>query len=256
MIKDLAGISFIYNGISMDYCFIESIDSLLEFCDHVYVVECNSTDGTRQEIFTKYSNNEMVTIITEEWELHHGKEKLAYFGNVGIKQAEKDGYKYVYCCQSDELTHEKSYGQIRDAIKGECEGYMCSRINLWQSPYLKLDVPQERKPCSTSVIRLAKSCYRSVDDSENIGAPIVDTYYESGIRIYHMGFVRKREIMPNKIRYIQQQVFGMEHADSKLDGMEIFDPTKWFDPKTDLKPIDEPLPKLIQKWAKERYYDD
>ena len=70
-----------------------------------------------------------------------------------------------------------------------------------------------------------------------------------------MGFVRKREVMRGKIINMQVDVFGMEHYDSKLDESELFNPDLWFDPKTDLKPIDEPLPAIIQNWAKERVYE-
>lgn len=258
MSKKLAGVIFYYNAEMYDYCYIEAVNCLLECTDYVYVV-AGGIDETYEKTLNEFKDNERVTIIylsTAIWDLQTGKEKLNFFTNIGIEAAERGGYEYVFQLQADEILHQKSYPEIRKAIETGAEGYMCTRVNLWQSPYLQLDVPQERKPCSTSIIRLAKTCYRSVDDAENIGVPMVEIYFEPNIRIYHMGFVRKREIMPNKIRHIQQQVFGMEHADSKLEGMEIFDPTKWFDPKTDLKPIDEPLPKLIQQWAKQRYYGD
>ncbi len=257
MSKSLAGVLFVYNGEQFDYCYLQAIESLIGCTDHVFVV-AGGTDSTLGNVLNKYALKVNVTVIylsTEMWDMQHGKEKLNYFTNIGIEAAERAGYEYQFNLQADELLHEKSYAELRKAIETGAEGYMSTRVNLWHSPYLQLDVPQERKPCSTSIIRLAKTCYRSVDDAENIGVPFVDTYFEKGIRIYHMGFVRKREVMPSKIRHIQQQVFGMEHADSKLDGMDIFDPTKWFNPKTDLKPIDEPLPKIIQNWAKERHYD-
>ena len=257
MDKKIAGVLFVYRGNMFDYCYLEAIKCLTECTNHVFVA-AGGDDNTLEDILKVYSGDENVTIIPiakEIWESQHGKEKLNYFTNICIEAAEKAGYEYQLNIQADEILHEKSYPEIRKAVITGFDGYMSTRINLWHSPYLQLDVPQERKPCSTSIIRLTKTRYRSVDDAENIAVPLVNTYFEEGIRIYHMGFVRKREIMPSKIRHIQQQVFGMEHADSKLDGMEIFDPTKWFDPLTDLKPINEPLPKLIQQWAKERYYE-
>jgi len=257
MSKSLAGVLFVYRGNMFDYCYKEAIQCLIECTDHVFVA-AGGDDETLEDIIKAFMPIGKVTIIPiskENWESQSGKEKLSYFTNICIEAAQEAGYEYQLNIQADEVLHEKSYSEIRKAIDAGFEGYMSKRINLWQSPYLQLDVPQERKPCSTLIIRLAKTCYRSVDDAENIGVPAVDTYFENGIRIYHMGFVRKREIMPNKIRHIQQQVFGMEHADSKLEGMDIFDPTKWFDPLNDLKPIDEPLPKLIKIWAKERHYE-
>jgi hypothetical protein len=65
-----------------------------------------------------------------------------------------------------------------------------------------------------------------------------------------MGYVRKKDVHPSKIREMQGNIFQCG-VDEKLNGMEVFDSTKWFGPE-DLKPIDEPLPRLIQTWAMER----
>jgi len=293
MSKKLAGTLFVRNGIEHDYCFVEAIKCLLEFCDHVFVVDAGSDDGTLEEIIrikgseidkyklislgvgsasnhffkssiddknikrTTYStwSSNKITIISfdkDEWENHKGKEKLSYFTNVAINAAKEAGYEYQFNLQADEIVHEKSYSEIRNCLNDNDEGYMCKRINLWSSPYMQLDVPLNRMPCSTSIVRLAKTNYLSYDDAENVGVPLVNTYFEGGIRIYHMGFVRRREVMKSKIINMQCNVFGMEHYDAKLDQAEIFNPDLWFHPQNDLRPIDEPLPKLIQEWAKER----
>ena len=66
-----------------------------------------------------------------------------------------------------------------------------------------------------------------------------------------MGFVRKRSVMKDKIIHLQVNVFGMLDYDKKLDLCEEFNSRLWFD-DIDLKPISEPLPVIIQKWALER----
>lgn len=255
--KKIAGIIFVYNGSKFDYCYLESIRCLLECTDHVFIV-AGGRDNTYESVLNEFNEKENVTIIylsDELWDLQTGKEKLNFFTNIAIEAAQRDGYEYQFNLQADEILHEKSYGELRKAIETGFDGYMSTRINLWHSPYLQLDVPQERKPCSTSIIRLAKTCYRSVDDAENIAVPLVNTYFESGIRIYHVGFVRRREVMKSKIINMQCNVFGMADHDPKLNESDLFNPSLWFDPLTDLKPIDEPLPKLIQAWAKDRYYE-
>ena len=68
-----------------------------------------------------------------------------------------------------------------------------------------------------------------------------------------MGFVRDRKIMKDKAIHIQRDVFKLDY-DKKLDGIDYFEPDRWFNPKEDLKPIDEPLPELIKDWAKKRVY--
>jgi len=252
----ICGTLFVYNGNKYDYCFKEAIQSLLNFCDHVVVV-AGGDDGTFTDCVFMFSESAtkmtVLPISKEEWEGQTGKEKLNYFTNVAIEYADKLGFQYQFNLQADEIVHESSYSAIRAAISERAEGYMCRRFNLWASPYMQLDVPNTRLPCSNYVIRLSKVNYRSCGDAESIGVNNVDTAWAEKIKIYHMGFVRKREVMKSKIINMQESVFGIDH-DKKLDQAEIFNPDFWFDPQKDLKPIDEPLPLLIQNWAKERVY--
>jgi len=259
MKKKLAGTMFVYNAVSQDYCFTESVKSLLEFCNAVYIVNAGSTDATNEAIYKLMWDNENISVHStsnQEWHRHKGKEKLSHFTNIAIEMAEKDGFEYVFNLQADEIVHESSYKYIEEAIMSGTDSFMSKRINLWGSPFTMLDVPQHRKPCSTEIVRLAKSSYRAYDDAESLGdtqnGSFVNTKYLEDIRIYHMGFVRDRKIHPNKIRHMQAEVFNVG-VDTKLDGMEVFDPYAWFS-KEDLKPISEPLPQLIQTWALQRMY--
>jgi hypothetical protein len=80
--------------------------------------------------------------------------------------------------------------------------------------------------------------------------------YLNKIEIVHLGFVRKREVMVDKIKNMQIAVFGMSQADQKLNGMTIFDPYAWFDKEEDLELINEPLPEIIKGWAEARAYSN
>jgi glycosyltransferase involved in cell wall biosynthesis len=250
----LAGTLFVFNGIKYDYNFKESIKCLLEFCDHVYVVDAGSEDGTVEEILSlKTDNLTFIQRDKEEWDSQIGREKLNYFTNIAIKKAQEDGYEWQFNLQADEIVHEKSYKFIRKAISESENGFMVSRINLWKSPYFQLVVPQNRKPCSTEIVRLAKTEYRSYDDAESLAVPNVSIKFIHDIVIYHMGFVRDRKIMKDKAIHIQRDIFKVDY-DKKLDGIDYFEPDRWFNPKEDLRPIDEPLPALIKDWAKKRVY--
>ena len=252
--KKLAGTLMIHDGEKFDYCYKEAIQCLLEFCDHVYVCDAGSTDGTSEILET--IDSPKLTILrrdNEEWMGRQGREKLNFFTNVAIEQAQKDGYEYQFNLQADEIVTPDSYEFIRLAIAEGKEAYLCRRINLWASPYLQLNVPHHRKPCSTEIVRLTKTCYRSYGDAESVAAPFVDNY-ASLIKIFHMGFVRFRDKMVDKCVHIQRDVFLIE-PDKKLEGMIEFDPWKWFD-ETDLIPIEQPLPPLIEEWAKQRKYPE
>src|SRR6185295_390634 len=184
MSKSLGGSLFIRNNYLYDYCAEESIKSLLEFCDKVSVVDAGSSDGTVEmlkELQVK-NKNLIVTYLTEEdWQRQKGKgySKLCYFTDIAISRLDTD---YNYYQQADEITHEDSYDNIRRAIEQGYEGYLISRINLWQSPYLRLDVWGNRNPCSTQIIRLARTKYRSYGDAESLAAPNIDGFVHA-IRI-------------------------------------------------------------------------
>lgn len=245
----LGGTLFIRNGITYDYCFVEAINCLKDFCDEVIIVDAGSDDGTEQ-IVEKMgdSKTKIILLDKEEWDGQHGREKLAYFTNKAIEHLTTE---WNFNLQGDEIVHEKSYDTIHKAINsGLAEAYMCSRINLWQSPYLQLNVPQERKPCSSQIIRLAKSEYRSWGDGESLDAQCI-YHFVNDIQIWHYGFVRSRKVMVNKIVNMQRNVFEID-VDPKLKNMEIFDPEAWFDKKTDLRPIDCPHPKIMTEWIKTR----
>lgn len=252
----LAGTTFIRNGITYDYCYRETIECLLEFCDHVFVVDAGSDDGTCDDIETMTSPQ--LTLLKrpkQEWIATEGKgkAKLCHFTDIALKAAQEAGYDYSFYLQCDEILHERSYSHIRRAIESEMPGYMCERINLWDSPYTKLKVPQNRMPCSTQVVRLTKTEYRSYGDAESLAVPALNLNWVDRITIYHMGFVRRREVMKEKVINMQENVFELGHHDPKLDLAETFNPRFWFS-EDDLELIDEPLPQIIQKWAQERVY--
>jgi len=250
----LCGTLFIRNGEQYDYCYLEAIQCLLDFCDYVIVVDAGSDDGTLQKLNEIDSPIlKIISLPKSDWDNQHGKEKLNYFTNIAIQEADRLGFEYQINLQGDEIIHEKSYNAIREAVQDGNEGYFNKRINLWGSPYMQLNVTHDRLPCSSEIVRLTKSRHRSVGDAESVAVNFPNTDYLNRIRIYHMGFVRKREIMKAKVINMQENVFQIDH-DKKLDGADIFIPERWFSGE-DLRPIDEPLPEIIKNWAKERVYE-
>jgi len=252
--KKLAGTLFVYNGKSQDYCYIEAINSLLQLCEHTFVVDAGSNDGTAEEIWDDFGVNQEFTFIRldgTEWRKEKGKEKLNYFTNIAIRAAQEAGYEYQFNLQSDEIIHEKSYPEIMKAINTGAEGFMTKRINLWKTPFHQLNVPHDKLPCSTEIVRLAKTNYRSYGDAESVAVDNVNFDYLNKIDIWHYGFVRDKKIMKDKVIHMQEQVFGVDH-DKKLDGLDYFEPDRWFNPNTELKLIDYPHPHIMKEWIKTR----
>jgi len=244
----LGGATWIRNGIEFDYNFEESIRCLQAFCDEIVVLDAGSSDGTAERLSQFEDTNTMVICLDKsEWGNQQGREKLAYFQNLAKSFLSTD---YYFMLQADEILHESSFPFVREAIETGEDGIICSRINLWRDCNSYLCVPENRQPCSTRVIRLAKTQFDSVDDGESISANSISKFADD-IRIYHMGFVRSKKVMVDKIKNMQINVFRLSEFDPKMNNMDIFDWSAWFS-ENDLGDIKEPLPKFITKWAQTR----
>lgn len=252
--KSLGGAIFVWNGISQDYSFRESIRCLLELCDEVSVVYGGS-DGTEEAVeellLTKTGNCNIVNLTTidqDTWDAHQGREKISYFMNEAIRRLKTD---YVFSLQADEIIYERSFQNIRDAIEIGAESIVAVRYNIWRDPLSMLNVEQSRKPCSTEVIRLAKQKYRAYNDGEHLAVDSVSTFKSlDAIEIYHCGFIRDPIKMVTKCRNMLVDIFNVG-MDERIG--EKFDYRNFPFEGNDIVPVPGPLPKFIQQWAKERY---
>lgn len=254
MVK-IGGVQFVYNAISQDYCFIESIRSMQAACDRVYIVDAGSTDGTQDALRALEDENTFIYLLTSPdlWNSIKGPTKLSYFTNIAINNADLDGMDYILSVQADEVLHEDSIPNVRAAAEEGNEAYVFNRYNLFKDPYHMLNVVQDRKPCSTEVIRLAKSYRRAYSDAEHVQCATCSTYKSlDSIEIFHMSFVRDKKILPKKIKHVLTEVFLVE-MDKRAETEEF----QWsnFFKEEDLLPIPKALPLVVQKWAKERYPD-
>ena len=245
----LTGICWAHNAIKFDYNFRESIGCLKEFCGEVIILDAGSNDGTDELVKSMQDKKTRAILCSpEDWVSQTGKEKLAYFTNKAIEQANTE---YVFSLQADEILHSSGYKSIDRAIANNYDGYLVKRLNLWGDCNMMLNVSHDRKPCSTEILRLAKSTYRAYGDAESIGGNGNDTdLFVNDIVIWHYGFVRKKEVMKAKIIHIQEEVFGVNH-DTKLDGTDIFEWDRWFS-ASDLIPVPEEHPHLMKEWIKTR----
>ena len=246
MSQTLGGTLFVHNGETFDYCYKETIESLCQFCSKVVVVDAGSTDSTTNVLKWLESihlNLKVIYLPNSDWEAQPGWQKLAYFQNIAIEAL---GTDWNILIQGDEILHEDSIKWVRKAIETDNEAFFCTRLNLWESPYLYIDVDGEKNPCSRVVVRLAKSEYISYGDGESLMVPAANVEYIDKINIWHYGFIRDRRIMKDKVIHMQEKVFLVDH-DKKLDGSDIFIPQRWFGPN-DLKPIPGDHPQIMKNW--------
>ena len=102
--------------ISQDYPFVESIKSMLGFCDQVVVVDGGSKDGTWELLESLSKKDDRILIEKRERDWEHPR--FALFD--GLQKAyARSLCTGEWCWQqdSDEIVHEKDYTKVKSLIK-------------------------------------------------------------------------------------------------------------------------------------------
>lgn len=207
--QTLGGAMFIHNAIELDYCVAEALDSLCAVCDQVVCIEAESTDGTMDLLKVVQNRNPNLKIVQGTWECASNFERLRMLADQAKSYLKTD---WQFQLQGDEVIHENSFYAIRKAIQNpNFNSYMVRRMNLWGdcNHYLKYDIPQEHKPVSDEVVRLAKLEFNAHGDAESLA---VDHRFlgrrVDEITIFHYGFVRNNFKMVDKTISMQSWFWG------------------------------------------------
>ncbi|MFA9290851.1 MAG: hypothetical protein ACEQSF_06550 [Solirubrobacteraceae bacterium] len=112
----ISAFTFLRNGLTYGYPFIESIKSLLPIVNEYIVVLGDSNDGSKEAILEL--NNPKIKIIPTIWDdnLRTGGKIFAQQANIGIENASKNS-DWLFHLQADEVLHEKDYDTILKGLK-------------------------------------------------------------------------------------------------------------------------------------------
>lgn len=110
----VSGFSFVRSGITFDYPFLESIQSLLPLCDELVIAVGDSDDATLERIESLRSPK-IVTIPTV-WDdsLRSGGAVLAQQTNIALERVTGDWAVYL---QADEVLHEQDLPEIKRSME-------------------------------------------------------------------------------------------------------------------------------------------
>ncbi len=111
MKTNLAGFSYIYNGIAFDIPFVESIKSVIDVVDQFVLTECYSKDMTWEvclQLRDEYPDK--IKLLRREWVKHYTE--ISYLANWTASHIDEN-IDYCMQLQSDEVIHEKDLDLLR-----------------------------------------------------------------------------------------------------------------------------------------------
>jgi hypothetical protein len=160
----------------------------------------------------------------------------------------------VFQMDADEIVDEKSYHEIRRIIQMPSRyTVMCDRLNFWRD---HRNLIPHGHCLGHKVIRIGPAdMYLASDGPDPNGNEAASLVVDSTIKIFHYGFVRKREAFFEKERFLQKAYFN--YYDPRLEEAEKHDGNWMTMPglcgwENDLIPYNGPHPEIIKPWLRER----
>lgn len=131
----VSAFTFIRNGFTIDYPFLESIQSVLPVVDELIVAVGDSTDGTREAI--ENLNDSRIKIVDTVWSeaMRSGGLIFAQQANIGLDACRADA-DWLFHIQADEIIHENDLPKIKQAMldnlnNKKVEGLLFKFINFY-----------------------------------------------------------------------------------------------------------------------------
>lgn len=257
MKKTLGGFVCIRDGDLLDYCWRESVNSLLAVCDEVVICDCDSSDGTRQIMDKWAADQPKVTLANFPWTDPKGDPwwypNWLNYARQHLKLRGPD--TCVVYLDGDEILHEDSYAEVRNAAD-QGLSLICRRFNFWRDAQSLIP---DGKCCGHEVIRVGpRDLWFPSDYPDPRANEIMRRAGPSNIQIMHYGFLRSREAFFRKAREVQR--IWANDFDPRLVAAEKFEGvwstmpgvTGW---ENNLVPFTGTHPKLIHRWLLQRGYD-
>lgn len=238
----VTGFTFIRNAVKFDYPVVESIRSILPLCDD-FVVAVGKSDDTTKELIDSIDPSK-IKVIETVWddspEMKRGGKVFASETNKAFQAVPGDS-DWAFYIQGDEVVHEKYLETIRSALEQyrddtRVDGLLFKYLHFYGS-YDYVGISQRWYRKEIRVIRNNKSVYSYRDaqgfrknDNEKLNVIQIDAF------VYHYGWVKKPEVMMDKIRnastfyedisWIHEVSKGQKEFDySSIDALKLFDGT-------------------------------
>jgi hypothetical protein len=207
----ISAYSYVRNGFTLAYPFIQSIQSVLPIVDEFIMVIGDSNDGSREAVMNLQS--EKIKIIDTVWDmnLRTGGKLFAQQANLGLDQTTGD---WIIHIQADEVIHENDIYRLKDYIfkydkDKRVQGLLFPFLNF-RGDYNHINTGRKSHRFEIRAFR-RNPLIRSYKDSQGFRTYSSMEAYEEGeekgeklkvvkidIPIYHYSFVRPPKLMTRK----------------------------------------------------------
>lgn len=251
LLPGISGYTVVRDAIKLDYCVDLAIRSMLPVCDEVVVCESESTDGTLEMLQAMAAKEPKIRIIHRPWDTSVGNHEGWLMGWLNFTR-EHLRYDMQFTLDADEVLCPHAYPEMkRIAAAGKSAWYL--RLNMWMDPF---HCAPNGTVCGERVVRLGPTRMEMVSDGLHEIIPEIrkDAIRNPLLRIFHLGFLRKRQAFFDKSKIVQRALLNTYDARLERAEKENLD---W----RALCPFSQPLinyngdhPEMVKLWCRERGY--
>lgn len=248
----LSGYVCVRNAFDLDYCISESVCSLIPICDEVVICDSDSSDGTREWAVDFARRDDRIRVINYPWPnpvadptwwttwLNFAREHLRYGMQITI--------------DADEVLCPGAYATIlRACARGEPHWF--HRLNFWNNA--RSIAPNIG--VGNMVARLGPSrMWMPSDEGHPEGE--VEIRIAAGwppnplpeMRIFHYGFLRRDEVMREKVRILTTSFFGGTGRDDRIESAHARGARWTDDVNMQVVTYDGMHPEIARDWLRVR----
>ena len=251
----VSGITFIKNGLTLGYPFLESIKSIEPLCDEIIInvgfnnPECTEDDGT-YDYLTRHLTGDKYIFLKSWWDPEVSSQGLilSQQTNIALEKATGDIVQYI---QGDEAIHEEDFPAIRKGYeelmnREDIQGLVFNYMHF----YGNTNVHRHTRSVYRREVRTIKRVPGLLSWKDAQGFRYTDGSKMNAIlipaRIFHYGWARPQNVMDQKIKSFSKLYHGKDHETKdefsfrRIWGLKRFNGTH---------------PKAVQKWIDEHTHD-
>jgi len=212
--------SYIYQAVSYDYPFEESVRSIIDSVDQFVICECNSDDGTA-ELVEKLRAEfpDKIKVVHRNWVMHFTE--ISSVANFAMSHLTTD---YAFQLQADEVIHQDFLEELRLLSETlQRKGLTAARVHY---THFVANYETTFPFCYEALVRIVKlnTPWRIIGDGVQFAYPDgqipEDKVLDTTVQVYHYGKVKDPVKGWQKEWDFQQLYTDIGFPDPKMKEME------------------------------------